>query len=159
MAEAERLLLAREAGLAGGRKIGLELCELLFLAAPLERRVELELLVEMVLDRAFVAPRHEDEVLDAGRARLVDHVLDDRPVDHRQHLLRDRLGGRQEPGAETGDGKHGFADRLHGISLRCRGNQGIAEGRPLSYRKPPASPMRAGIPANASSGIQDRRDG
>ena len=50
----------------------------------------------------------------ARLARLVDHMLDHRPVDHGQHLLGDRLGGGQEPGAETGDGKHGFANRLHG---------------------------------------------
>ena len=66
---------------------------------------ELELAVEMVLDDALVAAGDEDEMLDAGLARLVDHVLDQRPVDHRQHLLRHGLGGGQEPGAEPGDGK------------------------------------------------------
>src|SRR5262249_25958868 len=72
------------------------------IGAPLplgERVLELELAVEMVLDDALVAPGDEDEMLDAGLARLVDHVLDQRPVDHRQHLLRHRLGRRQEPGS------------------------------------------------------------
>jgi hypothetical protein len=32
-------------------------------------------------------------MLDAGFARLVDHVLDQRAVDNRQHLLRHGLGG------------------------------------------------------------------
>ena len=77
-----------------------------------KRALELELAVEMVLDDALVAARDEDEMLDAGRARLVDDVLDDRPVDDGQHFLRHRLGGGQEARAEAGDGKYGFADAL-----------------------------------------------
>ena len=46
-------------------------------------------------------------------AGLVDHVLDQRPVDHGQHFLRHGLGGRQEAGAEAGDREDGFADRFH----------------------------------------------
>ena len=61
----------------------------------------------------LVAAGDEDEMLDAGRARLVDHMLDHGPVDDRQHLLRHRLGGGQKAGAETGDGEDGFADALH----------------------------------------------
>ena len=72
-----------------------------------------DLPVEMILDDVLVAPGDEDEVLDAGLARLVDHVLNQRPVDHGQHLFGHRLGGRQKAGAETGDGKDGFADALH----------------------------------------------
>src|SRR5262249_32227153 len=73
----------------------------------------LELAVEMVLDDSLVAAGDEDEVLDAGLARLVDHMLNQRPVDHRQHLLRHGLGGREEPGAQPGDRENGFADRFH----------------------------------------------
>ena len=83
------------------------------LLALAQRHLELELAVEMVLDHALVAAGDEDEMLDAGLARLVDHVLDQRPVDHRQHLLRHGLGGRQEAGAEAGDGEDGFANRFH----------------------------------------------
>ena len=80
---------------------------------PLEQRhFQLELAIEMILDDAFVAPGDEDEMLDAGLAGLVDDVLDQRPVDHRQHLLRHRLGGGQEPGTETGHGKDSFADLM-----------------------------------------------
>src|SRR5262245_40626241 len=67
----------------------------------------------MVLDDSLVAAGDEDEVLDAGLARLVDHMLNQRPVDHRQHLLRHGLGGREEPGAQPGDRENGFADRFH----------------------------------------------
>ena len=74
---------------------------------------EFELAVEMVLDHALVAAGDEDEMLDAGLARFVHHVLDQRPVDHRQHFLRHGLGRRQEAGSEAGDGKYGFADAGH----------------------------------------------
>ena len=85
-----------------------------FLLALGQRQLELELAVEMVLDHALVAAGDEDEMLDAGLARLVDDVLDQRPVDDRQHFLRHGLGGGQEAGAEPGDRENGFADRFHG---------------------------------------------
>ena len=86
------------------------------LLALAQRALELELAVEMVLDHALVAAGDEDEMLDAGLARLVDDVLDQRPVDHRQHLLRHGLGGGQEAGAEPGDRENGFADRFHDVA-------------------------------------------
>ena len=58
----------------------------------------------------LVASGDENKVLDTGLAGLIDDVLDERPVDHRQHLLRHGLGRRQEPGAEPGDGENSFAD-------------------------------------------------
>ena len=112
VAEAERRLLAGEAHLAGPRQVAPSCSSSLRLAALRQRALELELDVEMVLDDALVAPGDEDEMLDAGGARLVDDVLDHRPVDDGQHLLRHRLGGGQEARAEAGDRKNGFADAL-----------------------------------------------
>ena len=115
MAKAERRLLAGEAGRAGGGKIGHQGRVFGLFAAPLERVLEFVGVVEMILDDALVAAGHKDEMLDPRLARLVDDVLKNRPVDDGQHLLGDRLGRRQEPRAETGDGQHGFADRfVHG---------------------------------------------
>ena len=99
--------------------------ELGLLAALAQRRLQLELAVEVILDRALVAAGDEDEMLDTGLARLVDHVLDQRPVDHRQHFLRNGLGGGEEAGTEAGDGEYGLADRFHG-ACRCLG---VAGGR------------------------------
>ena len=83
-------------------------------AALLQRRLQLELAVEVVLQHALAAGGDENELIDPGGARLVDHVLDERPVDQGEHFLGHRLGGGQEPGAETGDGQDGFADGFHG---------------------------------------------
>ena len=123
MAEAERRLLAGEARGAGRRQVAGEQLQVGGLVALLQRHLELELAVEMVLDHALVAAGDEDEMLDAGLARLVDHVLDQRPVDHRQHLLGHGLGGGQEAGAEPGHGENGFANRFHGSEL---GRIGVA---------------------------------
>ena len=114
VAEPERRLLAGEARGAGAGQVARQQLEVGLLAALDQRELELELAVEMVLDHALVAAGDEDEMLDAGLARLVDHVLDQRPVDHGQHLLGHRLGGGKEARAEAGDRKNRFADWLHG---------------------------------------------
>ena len=80
------------------------------LAARLEKRLELDRDVEVILDRVLAAAGDEDDVVDAGRDRFLDAVLDDRLVDERQHFLRLRLGRGQEAGAEAGGGEDGFAD-------------------------------------------------
>ena len=90
------------------------------LAARLEEGLELDGDVEVILDRVLAAAGDEDDVVDAGRDRLLDAVLDDRLVDERQHLLRLRLGGGQEAGAEAGGGEHGFADHRAASSSRVR---------------------------------------
>ena len=113
VAEPERLLLAGKARRARDRQLLGEEFQRVVLLALEQRHFQLELAVEMVLDDALVAAGDEDEMLDAGLAGLVDHVLDQRPVDHRQHLFRHGLGGRQEPGAEAGHGKNRLAYGLH----------------------------------------------
>jgi hypothetical protein len=67
----------------------------------------------MVLDDVLVSPCDKDEVLDAGLSGLVDNVLDERPVNDRQHFLRHCLGGREKSGAEACDREDGLADRFH----------------------------------------------
>ena len=69
----------------------------------------------MLDQRGLAAAGDHAELLDPGRARLLDRVLDQRLVHDRQHFLGHRLGGRQEARAEAGDGQNGFAQRLdHG---------------------------------------------
>ncbi len=117
VAEAERLLLTREArGAGSGQVLATGARDRLVSLALAQRHLQLELAVEMVLDDALVAPGDEDEMLDAGLPRLVDDMLDHRPVDHRQHLLGHGLGGGQEAGPEAGDGEDGFANRFHALT-------------------------------------------
>ena len=63
----------------------------------------------MLDQRGLAAAGDHAELLDAGGPRFFDRILDQRLIDHRQHFLGDRLGGRQESRAEAGDGQHGFA--------------------------------------------------
>jgi hypothetical protein len=77
--------------------------------------VQLELDVEMVLDDRLVAAGHEDEVLDARLARLVDDILDHRTVDDGQHLLRHRLRRRQKPGTQPCHRKYCLADSFRSL--------------------------------------------
>ena len=69
-----------------------DLLELLQLSGRLQRRLELDRAVEMVLQTVLAPARDDQDVVDAGPYRLLDHVLDRRPVDDRQHLLGLRLG-------------------------------------------------------------------
>src|SRR5262249_17613861 len=98
-----------------------------------QRHLELEGAVEMILDDALVAPGNENEMLDAGLPCFVDDMLDDGPVDNREHFLGHGLGGGQESGPQTGNGEDGFADSFHtacfmtrlldeGRGGRCQGN-------------------------------------
>ena len=115
----------------GARQV---LREQLEVGAPLavaQGQLQLELAVEMVLDHALVAPGDEDEMLDAGLARLVDDMLDQRPVDDRQHLLRHGFGGRQEARSETGDGENGFANRFHDAGRFIRRRRHVRARRML----------------------------
>ena len=97
----------------------------------------------MLDDRGLAAAGDEDHLLDPRLARLVDRVLDQRPVDDRQHFLGDRLGRGKETGAETGDGKHGFADRFAGVMGRHRRRRAsvnlrnrCSHGKPEIARQP-----------------------
>ena len=109
VAEAERLALPDVGEVDHVRDLA-DLGELLALAARLEERLELDRHVEVILDGVLAAAGDEDDVVDAGRDRFFDAVLDDRLVDERQHFLRLRLGGGKEAGAEAGGGEDGFAD-------------------------------------------------
>jgi len=77
--------------------------------------VELELDIEVILDDALVAAGDEDEMLDTRLARLVDDILDDGPVDHGEHFLRDRLGRGKKPRAEASYREHCLANSFHAI--------------------------------------------
>ena len=107
VAQAELLLLAHVGDLGQVADV-LDPPEHLDVAALLEQVLELVADIEVVLDRPLLAGGDDDDLLDAGRHRLFDGVLDDRLVDERQHFLRLGLRRRQEPRSPTG----GRQDRL-----------------------------------------------
>ena len=112
VAQSQRHLLAH-----GDHRAGFDLgltqrLERISLVARAQRGLELERDVEMFHQCRLAAAGDHAELLDARRARLLDRVLNQRLVDHRQHFLGDRLGGRQEPRAEARDGQNSLAQGL-----------------------------------------------
>jgi hypothetical protein len=75
-----------------------DLLELVELALGLQEVLELERPVEVVDDRVLAPAGDDDDVGQAGPNGLLDHVLDGRLVQQRQHLLGLRLGRRKEAG-------------------------------------------------------------
>ena len=84
-----------------------------FLARLLECHFQLVGQVEVVFDGPLVAPRYEDHLPYASGIGLLDRVLNQGLVHHGQHFLGLRLGGRQKPRTQAGNGKDGFLD-VHG---------------------------------------------
>ena len=74
---------------------------------------------------------HQDDLLDAGGDGFAHHILDQRLVDHGQHLLGDGLGGGQHAGTQTGNGENGLANNerclFHGVSPKIQSGLMIPE--------------------------------
>ena len=108
---------------AGGvaRQHAADLAQQLGLALGLEQLLEFLVGIEVILDGALGSAGDEHQALRAGGQRLLDRVLDQRLVDHRQHLLRAGLGGRQEARTAPGDREYRCSDfALHRLpSLGC----------------------------------------
>ncbi len=117
VAQAELLLLADVADLDHVADLA-HAAEHLDVALLLEQVLELVGVVEVILDRALLAAGDDDHLLDAGRDRFLDGVLDDRLVDQRQHLLGLRLGRGQEAGAPTGGREDCLSDAQAGPQKR-----------------------------------------
>ena len=111
MAKAERRRLANVNAGRVGRQDAPQQLDQLLLALLRERRLELGITVEMILDRALGTARDEDQESGTRGERLFRRILDQRLVDDRQHLLRARLGGGQEARATPGYGKYRESDR------------------------------------------------
>ena len=66
--------------------------------------------VKVVLQRPLLAAGDHQQVGQSRPDGLLHHILDGRLVNHRQHLLRHCLGGRQEACAQSGGWNDGFSD-------------------------------------------------
>ena len=115
----------------------------LLLALRDQRRLELRIEIEMVLDRALRAAGDEDQAAGPRRQRLLHRVLDQRLVDDRQHFLRARLGGGQEARAAAGDGENRKTDRC-GTGHRPDDTGGGLPPAPTRGEFSPSRPRSAG---------------
>ena len=127
MTEAQRLRLGHEHRADMRRQDIAHQIELFVLAGFLQLLLQLVGLVEIIGHRMFVAIGDEHQRVAARFDRLVHRVLDQRLVDDRQHLLGHRLGGREESGAEAGDGENRFTDAGH-RHWSTSGDAGCAAG-------------------------------
>ncbi len=99
---------------------------LAILAALGERVVELELDIEMIFDDALVAAGDENEMLYSRLACLVYDILDNRPVDDRQHFLGNGLGCGKKARTEPRDRENCLAYFFHEPIIRIAGHFGNA---------------------------------
>ncbi len=104
------LTCVHHAGHAGDRPHRLQHARL---AARAQQRLQLRRAVEVVFHRDLIAARDENDFCAAGSQRLFYAVLNQRFINQRQHLLRDRLGCGEKSRAHPGSGKNSLAD-LHG---------------------------------------------
>src|SRR5712692_3613801 len=86
------------------------LAQLFFFAAFAEHALEFERNIEVIFDGALAAAGDDNHRLDPCCDAFLDDVLNQRSVDHRQHLLRRRFGRGQKARAQTGGGKDCFAN-------------------------------------------------
>ena len=107
VAEAERFALTHVREVDQVRDLA-DLVEQFVLATRFQERLELNRTIEVIFDRVLATAGHQDDVVNAGRHRFLDAVLDDRFVDERQHLFRLRFRGRQKAGAKTRRWEDGF---------------------------------------------------
>ena len=109
VAQALHFRLARggEAGLGDDLA---DTAEVFFLIGTRYLMFKFEADIKKVMDRALATPCHQTDLVKPGIEGLFNAILHQRFVDHRQHLLGHRLGGRQKPGAITGHGKQTFLD-------------------------------------------------
>ena len=116
VAQPQRLLLVDVGDVHHVRDLAHHL-QLLGLAPVLEVVLQLEGDVEVIDDGALVATGDDDDLVDPGGDRLLDSVLDDRLVDHGQHLLGLRLGGGKEASSQPGSREDRLPDRAHAVTI------------------------------------------
>src|SRR5713101_7028729 len=88
---------------------GPDLSKLVKLAALFKGVLEFHRTVEVILEAGLAPSCDHQNVGEPTANRFLDHVLDGRLVDEREHLLGHGLGGREESGSQPGGRYDGFA--------------------------------------------------
>ena len=107
--ETQRFGLGHEYGANPPGQYVADQLQLFVLAGALQLLLQLVGLVEVIGDGVLVAIGDENQGVAARFDGLVHRVLDQRPVDDRQHFLGDGFGCREKTGTEAGHGEHGLA--------------------------------------------------
>ena len=66
------------------------------LVAHARRALKLNLAIEMILNDAFVRSITTNEIFGTGLVGLIDYVVDEPPIDNRQHLSRQGFGSGEK---------------------------------------------------------------
>ena len=96
MPQPQRPALAHRSDLQlGWRDVAQHLQQFL-LAPALQLRFQFVVHIEVILDGLLAGMGYQHDFIDTRGQRLFHHVLDHRLVHHRDHLLGNRLAGRQK---------------------------------------------------------------
>src|SRR5690606_29765074 len=85
-------------------------------ALRLQPLFQLRPAVKVILDGLLVARGDQQHVADAASRGFLDDILDRRPIQHRQHLLRHRLRSRQHPSPKPSSRYNGFGNHVFRVS-------------------------------------------
>ena len=92
---------------------------------------------EVVFEGLLRRRGDDQDVFDPCGDRLLDDVLNGRPIDDGQHLLGDRLGRGKEAGSETSRRDHGLSHGGHGrsVGVAATGRSALGPERRLLRRR------------------------
>ncbi len=108
VAQAQRLRLTHVHDGYARRADGFHFSQKLALNALFKQRFEFVRRVEVVFNRVFRRVSDEHDLFDTGGHDFVNNVLNHWLIDDRQHLFRNRFGGRQHMHAEAGNRNYCF---------------------------------------------------
>ncbi len=78
-----------------------------------EVHLQFRRIIEIILYGPLAPAGDDDQVVNPGGDRFLNNILDDRPIDQGEHLLRHGLGGREKPGSKTCSRDDGLAHLRH----------------------------------------------
>ncbi|MCY1299948.1 hypothetical protein D9M70_494990 [compost metagenome] len=124
--------------------------QVFLLVGALDLVLQLVADIEMVFQGALATTCNDGDLVQARIQGLFNAVLDQRLVDHWQHFLGHRLGGRQKAGTVTSGGKQAFLDHFDPLGevlwrIAAQSNHAAPAlqcplaGRPMPRWSPPSA--------------------
>ena len=116
MPVAERLVLAHERKFSQSADFA-DFFQLFFLVLLLKPVLKFKVTVKMILDGALADRCDKDDFLDSARDCLLDDILDNRLINHGEHLFWLGLGSRQKTRSHAGNRNNRFSNRHISVSF------------------------------------------